>query len=163
MFIDTHAHLFLPEFENDLDEVIDRARQNKVDYIIVPATDIDTAKKALMLADKYDFIYAAVGVHPHDTKEWDNSLVQEIEELAKHPRVVAIGEIGLDYYYDFSPKEKQIEAFRAQLDLAVKLKLPVVIHNRESDEDMMKIISTYCGSELKSSVSLLQLIAGRRS
>lgn len=149
MFIDTHAHLFLPEFENDLDEVIERARQNKVDYIIVPATDIETARKSLQLADKYDIIYAAVGVHPHDTKDWESSWVQEIEELAKHPKVVAIGEIGLDYHYDFSPKEKQIEAFKSQLDLAVKLKLPAVIHNRESDADMMKIISTYCGSELR--------------
>ncbi len=149
MFIDTHSHLFLQDFEDDLDEVIKRARLNKVDYIIVPSTDIATAKKTLLLADKYDLIYAAVGVHPHDTKDWESSQLAEIEELAKHPKVVAIGEIGLDYHYDFSPKEKQIEAFQAQLDLAVKLKLPVVIHNRESDEDMMKIISSYCGNDLR--------------
>jgi TatD DNase family protein len=139
----------LPNFENDLDEVIERARQNKVNYIIVPATDIATSKQTLELADKYDLIYAAVGVHPHDTGKWDASWIKEIEDLAKHPKVVAIGEIGLDYYYDFSPKEKQIEAFRAQLDLAVKLKLPVVIHNRESDTDMMEIISDYCGNDLR--------------
>ncbi len=149
MFIDTHSHLFLPNFENDLDEVIERAKLNKVDYIIVPATDIATAKQSLRLADKYDLIYAAVGVHPHDTKDWDTSWLQEIEELSKHPKVVAIGEIGLDYYYDFSPKEKQIEAFKAQLELAIKLKLPVVIHNRDSDEDMMKIVSSYCGNDLR--------------
>jgi TatD DNase family protein len=149
MFIDTHSHLFLPNFENDLDEVINRAKENKVDHIIVPATDIATAKQAVQLADKYDFIYAAVGVHPHDTKDWDSSWLNEIEDLTKHEKVVAIGEIGLDYYYDFSPKEKQIEAFKAQLDLAIKLKLPVIIHNRESDEDMMKIISSYCGNDLR--------------
>ena len=149
MFIDTHSHLFLPNFENDLDEVIDRARQNKITYIIVPSTDIATAKQTLELADKYDLIYAAVGIHPHDTKDWDPSWLKEIEELSKHPKVVAIGEIGLDYYYDFSPKEKQIEAFKAQLDLAVSLKLPAVIHNRESDEDMMKIITGYCGNDLR--------------
>jgi TatD DNase family protein len=149
MFIDTHSHLFLPNFADDLDEVIERARQNKVSYIIVPATDIATSKQTLELADKYDLIYAAVGVHPHDTKEWNSSWINEIEDLAKHPKVVAIGEIGLDYYYDFSPKEKQFEAFKAQLDLAVKLKLPAVIHNRESDKDMMEIISSYCGNDLR--------------
>ena len=149
MFIDTHAHLFLQDFENDLEEVIERAKLTKVDYIIVPSTDIATAKRTLQLADKYNFIYAAVGVHPHDTKDWETSWLTEIEELAKHPKVVAIGEIGLDYHYDFSPKEKQIEAFKAQLDLAVKLRLPAVIHNRESEEDMMKIITSYCGNDLR--------------
>jgi TatD DNase family protein len=149
MFIDTHSHLFLPNFENDLDDVINRAKENEIDYIIVPATDIATAKQAIELADKYDLIYAAVGVHPHDTKDWDDSWLKELEELTKHKKVVAIGEIGLDYYYDFSPKEKQIEAFKAQLDLAVGLKIPAIIHNRESDEDMMKIISSYCGNDLR--------------
>lgn len=149
MFIDTHSHLFSPDFENDLDEVINRAKENGIDHIIVPATDLATSKKTLELAGKYDIIYAAVGVHPHETKEWNDSLLGEIEKLAKHRRVIAIGEIGLDYYYDFSPKEKQIEAFKAQLDLAVKLKLPAIIHNRESDEDMMDIISSYCGSNLR--------------
>jgi len=149
MFIDTHSHLFLPNFEDDLDEVIERARQNKISYIIVPATDISTSKQTLELADKYELIYAAVGVHPHDTKDWESSWLNEIEELSKHPKVVAIGEIGLDYYYDFSPREKQIEAFKAQLELAIKLKLPVIIHNRESDKDMMDIISYYCGNDLR--------------
>lgn len=149
MYIDTHSHLFLPNFENDLDEVIGRAKENNIDYIIIPATDIATSKQAIQLAEKYDLIYAAVGVHPHDTMDWNSSRLKDIEELTKHEKVVAIGEIGLDYYYDFSPKEKQIEAFKAQLDLAVKLKLPVIIHNRESDEDMMKIISSYCGNDLR--------------
>lgn len=149
MYIDTHSHLFLPNFENDLDEVINRAKENKIDYIIVPATDIASAKKAIELADKFDFIYATVGVHPHDTKDWDPAWLDEIEELTKHKKVIAIGEIGLDYHYDFSPREKQIEAFKAQLDLAVKLKLPVIVHNRESDKDMMEIISSYCGNDLR--------------
>lgn len=149
MFIDTHSHLFSSDFVNDLDEVINRAKENNIDHIIVPATDISTARLALQLADKYDIIYAAVGVHPHDTKDWDNSWLDEIENLTKHSKVIAIGEIGLDFYYDFSPKEKQIEAFKAQLDLAVKLHLPVIIHNRNSDEDMMKIISSYCGNNLR--------------
>ena len=149
MYIDTHAHLFYPNFENDIEEVINRAKDNGIDYIIVPATDIKTAHQTIELCDKYDFIYGAVGVHPHDTKDWDSSLLEQISQLAKHKKIVAIGEIGLDYYYDFSPKETQIKAFKSQIELAIELNLPVIIHNRESDEDMLKIISEYCGSGLK--------------
>ncbi|MCU0412964.1 MAG: YchF/TatD family DNA exonuclease, partial [Ignavibacteriaceae bacterium] len=156
MLIDTHAHLFYPNFsqrdefpEGELDEVISRAKQNGVDYILVPATDLKTAEQVIKLTEKYEMVYGAVGVHPHDTKDWDSSLISEIEKLAKNKKIVAIGEIGLDYYYDFSPKEKQIEAFKAQIDLALKLGLPVIIHNRDSDEDMMNIIRSYCGSGLK--------------
>ncbi|MEP0860221.1 MAG: YchF/TatD family DNA exonuclease [Ignavibacterium sp.] len=149
MFVDTHAHLFYENFKDDLDDVIKRAKENGVDYILVPATDIKTAEETLKLCDNYDFIYAAVGIHPHDTKDWDDSLLSKIEQLAKHPKVVAIGEIGLDYYYDFSPKTQQIKAFRSQIELALKLELPVIIHNRDSDEDMMEIISSYCSTGLK--------------
>ncbi len=149
MFIDTHAHLFFENFKEDVDNVIQRAENSGVDFIFVPATDIKTAKEAITLAEKYEQIYATVGIHPHDTKEWNDSLLLEIEELAKHPKVVAIGEIGLDYYYDFSPQDQQIKAFKSQLDLAIKLELPVVIHNRDSDEDMMDIIQSYCGAGLK--------------
>jgi TatD DNase family protein len=149
MLTDTHAHLFYPNFENDVDEVINRAHDEGVDYIIVPATDIKTAHQVLELCDKYEFIYGAVGVHPHDSKDWNSSFLDEIRDLAKHNKVVAIGEIGLDYFYDFSPKEKQIEAFKSQIELAIELNLPVIVHNRESDEDMLNIIKEYCGSGLK--------------
>ena len=149
MFIDSHAHLFLPNFKDDIDEVIEKAKEAGIKYIIVPATDIETAKQTLELTKKYDMIYGAAGVHPHDTKDWDSSFISQIEELAKNEKVVAIGEIGLDYYYDFSPKEKQIEAFKAQIELAIKLNMPIIVHNRESDEDIMNIIRSYKGSGLK--------------
>lgn len=149
MFIDTHAHLFYPNFDGELDEVISRAKENGIDYILVPSTDIKTAEQVIDLTEKYEMIYGAVGVHPHDTKNWTSSLIPKIEQLAKHKKIVAIGEIGLDYYYDFSPKEKQIDAFRSQIELALKLDLPVVIHNRDSDEDVMEIIRSYCGAGLK--------------
>ena len=149
MFIDTHAHLFFPNFAEDIDEVINRAKESGIDYIIVPSTDLKNAAQAIELSEKYDFIYAAVGIHPHDTKDWDNSLIPKIEELSKHKKVVAVGEIGLDYYYDFSPKEKQIEAFKAQIELALRINKPVIIHNRESDKDMMEIIRSYRDSGLK--------------
>ncbi len=149
MLIDTHAHLFYPNFEEDLDDVINNARTAGIEYILVPATDLPTSIKTVELCRKYPAVYGAVGVHPHETKDWDPAMIQQIEELAANDKIVAIGEIGLDYHYDFSPKEKQIEAFKAQLELAVKLGKPVVIHNRESDEDMMSIIRDFCGTGLK--------------
>ncbi len=149
MFVDTHAHIFLPNFEGEVDSIIKNAVDSGVDYIIVPATDIETSKQVVELTKKYEMVYGAVGVHPHDSKEWSNDWINQIEGLAKNEKIVAIGEIGLDYYYDFSPKEKQIEAFRAQIELALRLDLPVVIHNRESDKDMLDIIHSYNGSGLK--------------
>lgn len=149
MFIDTHSHLFYPNFNDDLDEVILRAEQNGVDYIIVPATDLETSKQTIALCEKYKIVYGAVGVHPHETKDWNNEQIFHIHQLAQHNKIIAIGEIGLDYYYDYSPPQKQIQAFRSQIELALELNLPVIIHNRDSDSDMMKIISEYCGKGLK--------------
>jgi TatD DNase family protein len=149
MFIDTHAHLFYPNFNEDVDEVISRAKDAGVQNIIVPATDIESSRKVIKLVEKYDLIYGAVGIHPHDTKDWQNSLVDEIDELAQHEKIVAIGEIGLDYFYDFSPKDKQMEAFKAQIDLALKINKPVIIHMRDADDDMMNVIRSYKDSGLK--------------
>lgn len=149
MFVDTHAHLFYPNFNGETDEVINRAKTAGVKYIIVPATDIASSKQAIELAEQYSFIYATVGVHPHDTKEWDDSIIDHLRELASHKKVVAIGEIGLDYYYDFSPRETQIHAFEKQIELAIELNLPIVVHNRESNDDMMAIAAKYKDSGLK--------------
>lgn len=149
MLVDTHAHLFYPNFESELDEVIQRAKDSGVAYIIVPATDLESGSKVIELTEKYDMVYGTVGIHPHDTKDWDQSFIHKIEELTKHEKIVAIGEIGLDYYYDFSPKEKQIEAFIAQIDLALKLNLPIVVHNRDASEDILKNIMQYAGTGLR--------------
>ena len=149
MLIDSHAHLFLPNYDNDIDEVIRRAKDAGVDYMLIPATDIETSKQAIALAEKYDFIYAAVGIHPHDSKDWDESFIDEIRKLANHPKVTAIGEIGLDYFYDFSPKEKQHEAFDAQIKLAIELNKPIIIHNRESNDDIMKFARKYNDAPLR--------------
>ena len=149
MITDTHAHLFLPNFNGEIDSVINRAKESGVDNIIVPATNLQDSKQVIELINKYDFIYGAVGVHPHETKDWEPGLIQQVEELAHNDKIVAIGEIGLDYHYDFSPKEKQIEAFKAQIELALKLNLPIIVHNREADEDLMNIIRTYCSTGLK--------------
>lgn len=149
MYIDTHAHLFFDNFKDDLDQVVENARNNGVEKIIVPGTDLATSRKAIQLADRFDSVYAAVGIHPHDTKEWKDEIVDQLRELAQHPKVVAIGEIGLDYYYDFSPKEVQINAFEKQLNLAVEIDLPVIVHNRESNADVMDIIRRYRKTSLR--------------
>ncbi len=149
MFVDTHAHLFYPNFNGEVDQIIERANNAGVNYIIVPGTDLATSKKAIEFAEQYESVYAAVGVHPHDTAEWKDSFIDTLEEFSNHPKVVAIGEIGLDYYYDFSPKEIQIEAFKKQIDLAVKVNLPIIVHNRESNDDLMRIIREYCDTSLR--------------
>jgi len=149
MFIDTHTHLFYPNFEGEVDKVIERAVQSGVDYMIVPGTDLATSLQAIELAEKYDNIYASVGVHPHDSKDWNDSLIEKLEELAKNKKVVAIGEIGLDYYYDFSPREIQIKAFESQIQLALKLNLPIIVHNREANDDVMNIARKYKDSGLR--------------
>lgn len=149
MFIDTHAHLFFPNFNGELDQVLERAQTAGVEKIIVPGTDLATSALAIQLADKYEQIYAAVGIHPHDTKEWKDDLIDEIRSLASHEKTVAIGEIGLDYYYDFSPKKVQINAFEKQIELAVELGKPIVVHNRESNNDLMNIIRRYKNSDLR--------------
>lgn len=137
--IDTHAHLFFDELYNDLDNIIEEAKKSGIKYIICPSTNLETARKTLEIANKYPMVYAAIGVHPHDTSNFDDNTLLELEKLLNHPKVVAIGEIGLDYYYDYSPVDKQQFAFREQLKLAKRYKLPVIIHNRESSEDVMKI------------------------
>lgn len=147
---DTHAHLFYPDYADDIDEVISRAIEAGVEKIVVPATDLASSAKVVELTKKYDVIYGTVGVHPLDSKEWTKEWIPLLEETVKNnQKIVAIGEIGLDYYYDYSPKSKQMEAFRDQLDLAIKLDLPVVIHNRDSDYDMMEIIREYTPKGLR--------------
>lgn len=149
MYIDTHAHLFYPNFNGELDQIIERAQNAGIDSILVPGTDIQTSNQAIELSKQYEMIYTAVGVHPHETKEWNDDLINQIESLAKNKKVVAIGEIGLDYYYDFSPREIQLEAFRAQIELALKLDLPIIVHNRDSNDDIMEIVREYADTSLR--------------
>jgi TatD DNase family protein len=146
MFADSHAHLFFKDYENDLDDVIGRAKEEGLRYIINPGTDLDTSRKSIELAEKYDIVYACVGFHPHDSAKADAESLKEIERLSHHPKVVAIGEIGLDYHYDYSPREKQREVFSAQIEIAARRNLPVVIHSRESEEDVLTIVESKISS-----------------
>ncbi|MCX8010630.1 MAG: YchF/TatD family DNA exonuclease [Ignavibacteria bacterium] len=140
--IDTHCHLFFDELYNDLDKVIDEAKQAGVSHIICPATNLETSIKSIEIAEKYENVYVAVGIHPHDTKNVSSQDFVELEKLLQSKKVVAVGEIGLDYFYYFSPKDKQQYAFREQLLLAKDHNLPVIIHNRDASEDLMNIFES---------------------
>ncbi|WML42509.1 TatD family hydrolase [Neobacillus sp. PS3-40] len=140
MLFDTHAHLNADQFSEDLEDVISRAQDTGVSTIVVVGFDRPTIKRAIELADKYEFIYASVGWHPVDAIDMTEGDLKWIEELSAHPKVVALGEMGLDYYWDKSPKDIQKEVFRKQIKLAKKVKLPIVIHNREATADVMEIL-----------------------
>ena len=140
MYIDSHAHIFLEDYRTDRDEVLKRARDVGVECIVVPGTTLETSREAVELAERYDYVYACVGYHPHDALKATPDRLREIEELSKHRKVVAIGEIGLDFHYNFSPREKQIEVFEQQIQLAIRRDLPIVVHTRESLPDAMEIV-----------------------
>lgn len=145
MYIDSHAHLTSPRFDNDREDVIRRALNAGVECIINPGTDLDDSRRAVDLAEKHANVYACVGFHPHDASKANENALHDIEELSMHPRVVAIGEIGLDFHYDFSPREVQARVFEAQLEIAQRRNLPVVIHTRESNEETVVLIERALG------------------
>ncbi len=140
MFIDSHAHLFNEDFGDEIEGVLERAREAGVDSIVVPGTNLETSEEAIRMAERHEQIYAAVGFHPHDAaKATDESLVR-LEKESAQPKVVAIGEIGLDFHYDFSPREVQMEVFRKQMAIAVRRELPVIVHTRESMTEALEIV-----------------------
>ena len=139
--MDTHCHLNFNRYDDDRHEVIQRAGEAGVNRILIPAVDTTTAREAINLAEAYPgTIYAAAGVHPNSTADFDTDTLHDVEALSDEPGVVAIGEIGLDYHWDKSPIEKQKLSFRQQLRLAAELELPVIIHNRESSDDVIAIL-----------------------
>ena len=144
MIFDTHAHLDSEQFEEDFDVIIQNIINKKISLIVNPGCDIPTSKKSVELSEKYDFIYSAVGFHPHEAKYMDQDAIKEIENLAiLNNKVVAIGEIGLDYYYDFSPRYIQEDVFAEQMELANKLNLPFIIHSRDASNDTYEMLKKY--------------------
>ncbi len=140
MLIDTHAHLDLDDFNTDRDAVIERARAAGVEHIITIGIGLEECRRALDIARAYPFIHAAIGMHPHNASMLDLGALDFLEERARDPKVVALGEIGLDFYRNRSPRDEQVRAFRAQLDLAAALKLPVVIHDRDAHAETLQIL-----------------------
>ncbi|TAJ08909.1 MAG: TatD family deoxyribonuclease [Nitrospirae bacterium] len=140
MLIDTHAHLDDTRYDDDREAVITRARDAGVETFVTIGCDLATSKAAVDLAARYPFVYAAVGVHPHEVKHIEDGWYDEFRRLAGHEKVVAYGEIGLDYHYNHSPPKLQRERFREQVGLAKELRLPLVIHTREAQEDTIAIL-----------------------
>lgn len=143
--VDSHCHLDDERFDNDRDEVISDFEKNEIDFVIDPASDIASSEKIIEIVKNYDRVYGAVGIHPHEVEGITDEDIEKIYELSFSEKIVAIGEIGLDYYYDNSPKEKQKEIFRKQMEIAKKRKLPVIIHTREAMGDTYDILSEFKG------------------
>ncbi|MCC6866506.1 MAG: TatD family hydrolase [Ignavibacteria bacterium] len=150
MFIDTHAHLNYPDILKNIDEILSRAIDAGIDAIIVPATSYQTSIEIVELVQKHKMLFAAVGIHPTELKDFDEAQLPKIEELAKENKVAAIGEIGLDYYWEPYDKELEISVLTEQLQIAKRTGLPVILHNRRSTEDLMRIVkSEYDVGKLK--------------
>jgi TatD DNase family protein len=137
---DSHAHLDDESFDVDREELINSLYDNDVDMVLNPGADLKTSQNAVKLAEKYPFIYAAVGCHPHDSKIMDDNTMNFFREMANNKKVIAIGEIGLDYYYDNSDRETQRKWFREQIRLAKELDLPYIVHDRDAHEDVFRIM-----------------------
>jgi TatD DNase family protein len=145
--IDTHTHLDFSQFDDDRERVIERASTAGVKVIINVGADLASSQAAVALAEAYPQIYAAVGVHPHDAKTVTGEMLEELGALASHPKVVAVGEIGLDFYRDLSPRDKQRQAFEQQLALASEVGKPVIIHDREAHKEVMAILCRWACPE----------------
>ncbi|MGD6976965.1 TatD family hydrolase [Bacillus altitudinis] len=148
MLFDTHAHLNAEQYNEDLEQVIERAKSEKVEKIVVVGFDRPTITRAMELIEAYDFIYAAIGWHPVDAIDMTDDDLAWIKELSQHEKVVAIGEMGLDYYWDKSPKDVQKEVFRRQIALAKEVNLPIIIHNRDATEDVVTILKEEGAAEV---------------
>jgi TatD DNase family protein len=140
LLTDTHVHLNLDSYDQDREDVVRRARSVGVSLMVNVGFDLTTSRESIELAERYDFVYASVGLHPHEAASFDEAARRELERLAEHPKVVAIGETGLDYYRDLSPRDDQRRAFRAQIELARKLDLPLIVHNRDALDDVLAVV-----------------------
>ena len=140
MLFDSHAHIGDKQFDNDREDVIRRAEENGVTHILNVGYDLEASRASVKLADRHERIYAAVGIHPHDAASVTDNTLEEIRRLARHEKVVALGEMGLDYYRNLSPKAKQQQVFKEQIRLAKELKLPIIVHDRDAHQDTIDIL-----------------------
>ena len=139
-FIDSHSHLILEHFNNDRESVIEQAFSNDITHIIQSCDNLEEIKSNLILAKKYNNIYSSVGIHPHEAKTWTNTSRDEIIAYSKEEKIIAIGETGLDYYYNLSPKETQLSVFREQVKIAKEVSLPLIIHTRDAFDETLEIL-----------------------
>jgi len=149
MFIDTHCHLDFENYNDDRETVVQRSIKNKIEAIITIGTNEETSSKSIELAEKFATVFAAVGIHPNDAANITKKSVQNIYDISSNQKVVAIGEIGLDYYRDYTPVDIQKELFRTQLKMAREKELPVIIHNRQAHSDVYDILVEEKSADLK--------------
>lgn len=140
MYFESHAHYDDERFDEDRDTLLASFPAEGIETVVNASSDIKSSKASIALSEKYPFFYAAVGVHPHEVENITEADIDKLRELSKHPKVVAIGEIGLDYYYDLSPRDLQRHWFKRQLELADELKMPVIIHSRDAAQECFDII-----------------------
>lgn len=143
MLFDTHAHYYDRAFDADRDQVLSALPGSGVGLVLCPGCDLPTSREAIALAERYPHVYAAAGIHPEDALGLPENWLEEVERLTRHPKVKAIGEIGLDYYWKEVPRDLQKEVFRAQLTLATQLNLPVIVHDREAHGDCLAIVQDF--------------------
>ena len=143
MLFDTHAHYYDRAFDADRDQVLSALPGSGVGLVLCPGCDLPTSREAIALAERYPHVYAAAGIHPEDALNLPENWLTELERLTRHPKVKAIGEIGLDYYWKEVPRDLQKEVFRAQLTLAAQLNLPVIVHDREAHGDCLAIVQDF--------------------
>ncbi len=143
MLIDTHSHIYYEQYSDIIDEIIDRSKKSNVSKIICVGTDIESSLESIQLSEKYSCVYATIGIHPHDTKNVKKHYIKELEDLSTHPKVVGIGETGLDYFYNNSDPKIQRKCFIEHIELSKSANLPIVVHNRNSDDDMLEILKKY--------------------
>ncbi|GJL64647.1 MAG: putative metal-dependent hydrolase YabD [Nitrospirales bacterium] len=148
MLVDSHVHLDDERYNPDRAEIFERAEEAGVEAFVTIGCDLETSRAAVELADRHANVYATIGVHPHEVKHIQDSWYRELKELAKHPKVVGYGEIGLDFHYDHSPRDTQRQRFREQIQLAHELQLPVVIHTREAQDDTITILREEHASQI---------------
>ncbi len=141
MLVDSHCHLDFDDYENEIDDVIARAREQGVSIMLNAGNNLNDLSGQLALSEKYPFIYAAVGVHPHNAAEFPDVKAEDLIAWTKHKKVIGIGEAGLDYYYDYAPRDAQIRLLREHIKAAQESGLPLIIHNRDSEADMMQVLS----------------------
>lgn len=148
MLFDTHAHYYDTQFDEDRKEALERAFKSGVKYILNASSDVASSIENISMSQEYENLYSAVGIHPHNVIDINNNIISAISDFASYPKVVAIGEIGLDYFYDNTPREAQKLWFAKQIYLAINLKLPVIVHDRDAHEDTLNIIKAENASKV---------------
>ncbi len=147
MFVDSHCHLEMESFDQDRDKVVERSLKEGLAYLLTVGTEESYFEKVMEIVEKYDRVYGAIGIHPHESTTFNEKTAAAIREHLKHPKIVGYGEVGLDFFKNYSPRDAQIKAFREQLSLAKSLGFPVIVHSRSAKEETLQILKEAYGSE----------------